>query len=406
MAVINLHNYEAYLLDYFEGNLDKELEGELKAFVMAHPELEVDMDGDLPVFSKEDIGFDFKNELLKTEDNIPGEELLNYLEGNLGPAEKLRLEKRLSQDADLARELELLKKTILIPELSEVLSLKNELIKNEDQFVLNNLVIAYFEKTLNREETVAFEKALASEKNLRDELALVEKTRLVADASLVYPGKDGLKKEARVIALFNYRVAVAAAVLLVLGLAVFFMVNNNPSKNLSEPQLAKKEINSNAKSNAVHAKKEIAAETNSLVATKDFIPTKKAGNPVFNKQPVHTSTVLIANQQSTLSPVISNEDKMDTTALAGHEVKKENKNNEPVNEAPVMRYTNIDALAVSTDTDEDIEPVNKPAKNGFWKRAVKVAQQMNGLGVKAVKGDEKENENYSLSFNSFSVEKK
>jgi hypothetical protein len=403
MAVINLHNYEAYLLDYFEGNLDRELESELKAFLMTHPELEVDMDGDLPVFSKEDIGFDFKNELLKTEDNIPGEELLNYLEGNLSPAEKLRLEKRLSQDADLTRELELLKKTVLIPELSEVLSWKNELIKNEDQFVLNNSVIAYFEKTLSREETAAFEKSLASEKSLRDELALVEKTRLVADASLVYPGKDGLKKEARVFALFNYRVAVAAAILLVLGLTIFFMVNNNPSKNLNESQLAKKEINSNAKSNAVNAKKEIAAETKSLVATKDFTPTKKASNPVFNKQPVYTSTVLIANQQPTLAPV-NNEGKMDTTALAGHEVKKEN--NEPVNEAPVMRYTNIDALAVSADTDEDIEPVNKPAKNGFWKRAVKVAQQMNGLGVKAVKGDEKENENYSLSFNSFSVEKK
>jgi hypothetical protein len=63
----------------------------------------------------------------------------------------------------------------------------------------------------------------------------------------------------------------------------------------------------------------------------------------------------------------------------------------------------MNALAVATDTDE-ISPATE--KNNFWKRAVKFAKNMNGLGVKAVKGEQKENENYSLSFNALTVEKK
>jgi hypothetical protein len=102
MNSIQVNNYEAFLLDYMEGNLSEELTLELKAFVVAHPELEIDLDDkDFPVFTKEDIYPDFKKDLLKTENDIPNEDLLNYIEGNLSFTDKLDFETRLSSDAEL-----------------------------------------------------------------------------------------------------------------------------------------------------------------------------------------------------------------------------------------------------------------------------------------------------------------
>jgi hypothetical protein len=46
------------------------------------------------------------------------------------------------------------------------------------------------------------------------------------------------------------------------------------------------------------------------------------------------------------------------------------------------------------------------AKKGFWKRAVDIAKQANKLGLKSLDGEETTNQNYLLSFNSFSVEKR
>ena len=42
MKKINLHNYEAFLLDYIEGTLDQELENELMEFLELHPEIELE----------------------------------------------------------------------------------------------------------------------------------------------------------------------------------------------------------------------------------------------------------------------------------------------------------------------------------------------------------------------------
>jgi hypothetical protein len=47
-----------------------------------------------------------------------------------------------------------------------------------------------------------------------------------------------------------------------------------------------------------------------------------------------------------------------------------------------------------------------PEKKGFWQRAVSLAKKANKLGVKSLDGSETSNQNYSLSFNSFSIEKR
>ena len=84
MSSINLHNYEAFLIDYLDGNLSKIAVIDLKAFLINNPQLEIDLDElDLPVFSNDEIKVDFKNDLKKKEAFIEDEEIINYLENNL-----------------------------------------------------------------------------------------------------------------------------------------------------------------------------------------------------------------------------------------------------------------------------------------------------------------------------------
>ena len=54
---INIFNYEAYYLDALEGTLSKELLSELKRFAQAHPELDIDLNLELPQLSKTENSF-------------------------------------------------------------------------------------------------------------------------------------------------------------------------------------------------------------------------------------------------------------------------------------------------------------------------------------------------------------
>ena len=69
MYRINFSNYEAWLLDYAEGNLSAEDTAELLLFMEQHPELQTDVDNlmDFTLTSDEIISADFKHQLHKDE---------------------------------------------------------------------------------------------------------------------------------------------------------------------------------------------------------------------------------------------------------------------------------------------------------------------------------------------------
>jgi len=87
--------------------------------------------------------------------------------------------------------------------------------------------------------------------------------------------------------------------------------------------------------------------------------------------------------------------------------------------ADITKFENIDStiskknyLVVAEDISEENdlmelkESSTAGGKKGLWKRAVRLARQANKLGVKSIDGQENSKNNYRLSFNSFSVEKK
>lgn len=452
MTDINLHNYEAFLLDYSEGHLNGADTEALILFVSANPQLAIQLDElTLPTLIEEQITIDFKNDLKKNESDFSDELLLNYLEGNLSPQQKINFEEQLKQNAALAESLAMYTKTILVAEPVSF-EYKASLLKTEDAFILNNRAIAYVEDQLSIFEKINFEKELQVNPTLKNELALILKTKAIADTSIIYPDKPALKKENKVIALFSFRTlaALAAAILLLVGLVVVFNQNTNKpvpvsglsmnnegnkqpvktpapvtrkhdqstgAKNLAaatglkhiQPNNTAKQANASSanaggkilKQQASALAKNRTNNVNSLGAThpNKATPENNSGNKKEITQSEIANNNAVKPATKDVSPALNND---------GTHVAATTKNAmAPDSTLPDQNnFTHQTFLASTTDEPEPETNDAKPAKKGFWQKAVQLAKRANKLGVKSIDGVEKPNNSYSLSFNSFSVEKK
>lgn len=410
MSKINSHNYEAFLVDYLDGNLSDVLITELKAFVIANPQLNIDLDDmDLPSFAEEGIEAGFKNDLKKTDTFLEDEELINYLENNLTGAEKKSFEVKLANDVALNNDLKAYKKTILINEPALVFNEKAGLVKTDDDLIVNNTALAYIEGQLGSSEKVQFEAELKINAALQKEVLLFNKIKLEATTSIQFPDKGSLKKETKVIALFSFRklASMAAAILLLIGLA--FVFNYYNSKPIISNQLANSISNNTNKVNDTNDSLSLATtENKALIANNVTNATESKSPSKGNSKDLNiakTNTVVL-NEKEVLplsnntidngsKPVIANNtnSKVDTsnTLLA-------NVNND------TPKFSKQNYLIVEVAEEEEAV-ASTPVKKGFWKRAVTIAKQANKLGLKSLDGEETPDKNYVLSFNSFSVEK-
>jgi hypothetical protein len=140
MMELNTHTYEAYLLDYSEGQLSDQEVLLLKQFIDAHPELGSweEFTGKLPVLAAEELSFDNKDLLRQNPDftlsSAAGIECfdhtaINYLEGELSKAEQKQFEAALAENEALLIEFELLKRTYLKNDDEVVYPYKSDLKK-------------------------------------------------------------------------------------------------------------------------------------------------------------------------------------------------------------------------------------------------------------------------------------
>lgn len=410
MQKINLHNYEAFLLDYLDGNLNADDLVELKTFALLNPQLDIDFSADeLPSFKATQLNFENKTSLFKTPEDIYNEELLNYTEGNLSKQDKLNFELKLTTNSALAKEVELYKKTNLKFTKQNLTLNKSNLLKTENDLILNNIALNYIENNLTEIEKINFESELKTNVVLQTEVTHLQKTKLIADSSIIYPTKNELKKQAKIIALFNFNTisAIAAGLLLLIGLGFvlnfyFNSTTNNPTKIA---------INPNNKYINVSKTKKIADSliliNKNLMATNNNTTTaiKTLKNNFLKKAPINNNTNPIAN--TNLNNTVF---KKDTNSII----------NTNVTNAIVSNTTSLNTVATnliteptvqttllaSEEDNDELSPTPPSQKNNFWKRAVTIAKQLNGLGIKAVKGNEKSTNNYLLAFNSISIEKK
>lgn len=110
MSKITIHNYEAYLLDFAEGQLSQKEAKELQHFLEAHPEIDADIfDFDNLNLQAPEKSF-YPKDALKRSHDIPElteqeERLIAYAEGDLSAQEMAKLEQEASENPRLATEL-------------------------------------------------------------------------------------------------------------------------------------------------------------------------------------------------------------------------------------------------------------------------------------------------------------
>lgn len=237
MGQINIHNYEAYLLDFSEGNLTDELQMELELFLIQHPELDINL-------------------------------------------------------ADLA--------LVYVEEESASFSNKINLKKSETDLVSEEQFIAYIEHQLSTDEKIIVEKSCLVNPSLANELALYQKTIAVADTNIIYQNKNELKRKAKVI-WFDFSItqyAAAACILFLIGIFIFWPKNNSinnsnlaaNSKNNSTQNSTIKDENKTAVKKEQLANKDVVKEKVVVQKSNSIISAAKS-----------TSTLLANNNQHTIS---------------------------------------------------------------------------------------------------------
>ncbi len=267
---INKNNYEAYFLDYHEGNLTPQEVADVLLFVQNHPELKEELES-FENFSIKDyptILFENKADLKKKITEANREEyFIKAVENILTPAEKQLLDDYIKQHPHVIVDYHLFQQTKLQANTSIVFENKDRIKKVLTPVLLpfdklrvterNEALISYAEGLLSEEEEEVLTRQIATDVQLQKELALYQQTKLVADTAIVFENKNDLKrKERKVIPLYYYMDA-AAAILLLIGL--FFIFNNNKGE-----QFAKNNVPTKSNHVATNVPLESADKTNTI----------------------------------------------------------------------------------------------------------------------------------------------
>lgn len=189
MSRINLDNYEAWFLDFYEGQLDAAQIDEMFQFLERNPKLKAELKNfEILPLQPEPTPFDEKSFLKGEEDNLLEDPNLK-----LSPNQNIKFEFK-----------HLLKK----PEVVE-----------EDIFALA-------EGTITGLQAEELKGIILQDNTLYHSYLAYQNARLVPDKSIVYPHKNQLKKGAAIIPLFM-RYASAAAVITGLAVSVWWFSQSN-----------------------------------------------------------------------------------------------------------------------------------------------------------------------------------
>jgi hypothetical protein len=234
-----------------------------------------------------------------------------YWDNELTSSQKQAVENFVKENPDLEEEFKILGQTRFVPDNNIQLQEK-EFLTNDSFINITNYeeqLLNYIDDEVTTEQRKEVERFAGQYSAVKQELTLLQKTKLQPEAEVVFPDKSILyrrEEKVRVISMTWFRVAVAAAIMLLAGFATFRLVNT--SKNGDTPPVARVE-----KSNDQSSKK-----ADSLSNPGNSIPTESLvkGNEKSPKE----QTI---DKNNNKSPVDKNDDQKPLIA------QRENKNNLP-----------------------------------------------------------------------------
>ncbi|MBK7172812.1 MAG: hypothetical protein IPH84_06185 [Bacteroidales bacterium] len=258
---INKDNYEAYFLDYFEGNLSPSEVSELMSFMDQNPELKSEFEGfeSITVVPDANIQFDLKDSLKKnamsssaiiTADNID-DVLIAEIEGLLSTTEKNQLEEFLKQNPAYLKDQVIYSLSKLSPDNLIIFSQKESLLHKVIPFGsvsesnYEEILISEQEGILTSEMSNDLTEFLVLNPHIEYERKLYAQTRLTPDTSIKYQDKAGLKhKTVSIRRIVFYTLATAASLALLISISNFLnpvikptiLTDSNQQKTSTLPQ--------------------------------------------------------------------------------------------------------------------------------------------------------------------------
>lgn len=214
---------------------------------------------------------------------------LLYVDNELSVADRKAVEAFVEQNPDLEEELVMMMQSVLRPDANIVFSNKESLLKNKTANGLVNesnceeYFVLYGDNELTNEEKDLVEKFVYKHPQYQAEFELIQQARLLPGNAITYPDKNELYRtehDERGIPFGWWRIAAAAVVLLLLGLAVWVMMSKNIGSS-EAPELAGND-NNNSKTDTqqVAVKENKAPEERKPIEIEEKTPAADIRNNI------------------------------------------------------------------------------------------------------------------------------
>ncbi len=247
---INRDNYEAYFLDFHEGQLSPEMAEEVMLFVEMNPDLKSALNEFEPITLADDQDIVFenkaflkKNQVFATsqiDDSNYEEFLIAETEGLLNPLQLASLEEFISINPQFEKDRRLYAMAHLhadnevVFEAKESLKQKAIAVGPIDAGTFETYMARELEGDLNDEEKLQFAEFMQYNPHLEKDHKLYKHTILSAETKIVFENKDQLKQSVTPVRRIGYY-ALSAAASLALIMSVYFLLDRNDiPKNIAE----------------------------------------------------------------------------------------------------------------------------------------------------------------------------
>ena len=357
---------------------------------------------------------------------------LLYVDNELTSAEKKSVEQFIQENPDLAGELELFRQTNLVSDDAIVYKGKELLMKNESDtlITMNNYeewLVAYLDNELLPADRMKFEKFADVHPSVKEELSIFRQTKLQPETDIIFENKQVLyrkEEKVRVITLQWWKVAVAAAIILTVGIttytvfnkktqipAVVATTNNKPidpkqtDLTKSDTQIKKEEQNlpvvrenNEAVASTTNAdNKEVPARVHKT--GNENLPTKTTAsstnsNDVIAKTSVPVKTIDVTDKTKSIETRIIENTAVDkkeidpskNTVAINTNTTKQNINDGTVTNNTDKPYDNKEtAQETTTDTGAVFASNNEEGKNkkfrGFFRKATRVFEKRTNISA-------------------------
>lgn len=350
---INKNNYEAFLLDYIEGNLSAEETAELMLFLQQHPELETGIDDfKIIAINKEDSVFDSKNELKRNEfivnDDLIEGLIVSYINGDLPKTEEKKLMEIIKGNAayeKLLKQYQITKLKSGEEKLTDKVLLKGHLPITEEN--AEYFIIAETEGVLTNEEKKALDNYKNAFPGIKKIALSYTAVKLIPSEKIIFKNKSSLKKkEGVVIALWMRYVSVAAAACLILYFTLFTGNENSTEKTASKPKTDS--VNTEKKSSDNLA----SNKTNEYLINDEIVPVKEEKENSINKS---ADSDMRQNNNSPKEPVLDNH-------YAQDDIKSQQPNNETyvmMGKEMIKEIENKDEYALANNYNTNVSSLNE-----------------------------------------------